>query len=128
MEYPSGVVTLKFFDTYGPADRRPKLLNLLLAAAATQVPLAVSPGQQMIDLVHVDDAVGACLAVARPFTGPAGWEHTIGTTQTSAQPRVMVEPAPMVAPAPICTGATSEELLPTKAPSPITVWCLLNPS
>jgi len=63
-----GVVTLKFFDTYGPADRRPKLLNLLLAAAATQVPLAVSPGQQMIDLVHVDDAVGACLAVARPFS------------------------------------------------------------
>ena len=62
------VVTLKFFEIYGPADRRPKLVNLLLGAAATQQPIAVSPGHQLIDLVHVDDAVGACLAAARSFS------------------------------------------------------------
>jgi len=62
------VMTLKFFETYGPADRRPKLVNLLLAAAATQQPIAVSPGHQLIDLVHVDDVVGACLAAARSFS------------------------------------------------------------
>jgi len=29
----------------------------------------------------------AALAVARPFTGPAGWEHTVGATQSGAPPR-----------------------------------------
>jgi hypothetical protein len=29
----------------------------------------------------------AALAVTRPFTGPAGWEHTVGATSTAALPR-----------------------------------------
>lgn len=58
------VVTLKFFETYGPADDRPKLLNLLLRAAANHQPIGVSPGHQLIDLVHVDDAISACVAAA----------------------------------------------------------------
>jgi len=53
------VITLKLFDTYGPQDPRPKLLNLLTQAAQTQQPLAMSPGQQEIDLVHIDDVVAA---------------------------------------------------------------------
>jgi nucleoside-diphosphate-sugar epimerase len=65
------VVTLKFFETYGPGDRRPKLVNLLLNAAATQKTLGISPGDQLIDLVHVDDAVGACLAAIHSFTTPS---------------------------------------------------------
>ena len=48
-------VTLELFDTYGPGDRRRKLVNLLLDAARTGKPLAASPGDQAIDLVHVED-------------------------------------------------------------------------
>jgi nucleoside-diphosphate-sugar epimerase len=59
------VLTLKFFETYGVNDRRRKLVNLLLHAAATGMPLGVSPGRQLIDLVHVDDAANACLAAAQ---------------------------------------------------------------
>ncbi|MGX9366267.1 NAD-dependent epimerase/dehydratase family protein [Desulfoplanes sp. PS50] len=53
------VVTLKLFDTYGPDDPRPKLMNLLKRAAETGETLEMSPGEQLIDLVHVDDVVEA---------------------------------------------------------------------
>jgi nucleoside-diphosphate-sugar epimerase len=53
------VITLKLFDTYGPDDPRPKLLNLLKRAAETGEFLDMSPGEQIIDLVHVNDVVEA---------------------------------------------------------------------
>lgn len=57
------VITLKLFDTYGHNDPRPKLMNLLRLAAETGRTLKMSPGEQLIDLVHVDDVVEAfCVA------------------------------------------------------------------
>lgn len=53
--------TLYLFDTYGPNDRRPKVLNLLFQAAVTQTALDISPGEQRLDLVHVDDVCRAFL-------------------------------------------------------------------
>jgi nucleoside-diphosphate-sugar epimerase len=53
------VCTLKLFDTYGPGDKRPKLLNVLKRAALDGTPLAMSPGEQLIDLVYIDDVVEA---------------------------------------------------------------------
>lgn len=52
-------ITLHLFDTYGPGDPRPKLMALLRQTAHTQVPLAMSAGEQLIDLVHVDDVMQA---------------------------------------------------------------------
>jgi nucleoside-diphosphate-sugar epimerase len=51
--------TLKLFDTYGPRDPRPKLVRLLLEAARSGAPLGLSPGEQVLDLVHVDDVAAA---------------------------------------------------------------------
>jgi nucleoside-diphosphate-sugar epimerase len=59
------VVTLKLFDTYGPGDRRNKLIPLLKRTAETGEPLGLSPGEQRIDLVHVDDAAAAFELAAR---------------------------------------------------------------
>jgi nucleoside-diphosphate-sugar epimerase len=53
------VVDLKLFDTFGPGDCRPKLFNLLLSAARQGTVLELSPGHQLIDLVHVSDVVSA---------------------------------------------------------------------
>ena len=58
-------ITLKLFDTYGPDDPRPKLFNLLNKAAASGEPLDMSPGEQLIDLVHIDDVVEAYLVAAQ---------------------------------------------------------------
>ncbi len=55
-------VTLKLFDTYGPDDRRGKLLSLLIAASKDRRRLDMSPGEQLIDLVYVDDVVDAFIA------------------------------------------------------------------
>jgi nucleoside-diphosphate-sugar epimerase len=61
---PMRALTLKLFDTYGPADPRPKLLSLLLDAAESGETLPMSPGEQLIDLLHVDDVVEAFAVAA----------------------------------------------------------------
>jgi nucleoside-diphosphate-sugar epimerase len=52
-------VTLRLFDVYGPADPRSKLINLLSDIAASGKSLDMTPGEQKIDLVHVDDVCRA---------------------------------------------------------------------
>lgn len=59
------VITLKLFDTYGPHDRRQKLLNVLTHSAFTHTPVALSPGDQLIDIVHVDDVARSFLVAAK---------------------------------------------------------------
>lgn len=64
------VITLSLFDTYGEHDPRPKLLNQLRAAMQANKPLLMSPGEQMIDLVHVDDVVEAYVLAAERLQAP----------------------------------------------------------
>jgi nucleoside-diphosphate-sugar epimerase len=57
-------ISLVLYDTYGPNDPRPKLFKLLTDARITQQPLALSPGEQLVDLVYIDDAVNAYVIAA----------------------------------------------------------------
>jgi nucleoside-diphosphate-sugar epimerase len=61
--YASGgglaVTTLKLFDVYGPRDPRKKLLSLLIDAAKSGLELATTEGNQLLDLVFIDDVVRA---------------------------------------------------------------------
>lgn len=50
-------ITLKLFDTFGPNDKRRKLINLILESAWNDEPIGMSPGEQVIDMSHVDDVV-----------------------------------------------------------------------
>ena len=50
-------VTLELPDTYGPDDKRPKLFSLLDRTARSGETLQMSPGEQLLDLLHVDDVV-----------------------------------------------------------------------
>lgn len=52
-------ITLVLFDTYGASDRRGKLFSLLYEAAVSRTPLDMTPGEQLVDLVHVDDVANA---------------------------------------------------------------------
>jgi nucleoside-diphosphate-sugar epimerase len=64
------VITLKLSDTYGPEDPRPKLINLLRSVAQDNHSLSMSPGYQIIDLVHINDVVSAFIeAVTRLMDG-----------------------------------------------------------
>ena len=53
------VINLKLFDTYGPGDSRPKLFNLLRKAAKSGEVLQMSPGEQILDLVYIEDVLNA---------------------------------------------------------------------
>ena len=61
-------ITLKLADTYGPNDKRGKLLALLANMSASGESLEMSPGDQLIDLVHVDDVVRAFLVARTRLT------------------------------------------------------------
>ena len=54
-------INIKLFDTYGPNDTRPKLFSLLRMAARTGEVLRMSPGEQLLDLVYIDDVLDAFL-------------------------------------------------------------------
>lgn len=54
-------LTLELSDTYGPCDRRPKLFHSLRQADITNKPLDMTAGEQLLDLVYVDDVVAAYL-------------------------------------------------------------------
>lgn len=73
------MVALRLFDTYGPDDRRGKLVSTLLDASAEETTLKMSPGEQLIDLTHVDDVVDA-LVIAADYPARDGvpvTEHTV---------------------------------------------------
>lgn len=57
-------VSLELFDTYGPNDPRAKLFTLLRKTASTGETLLMSPGEQLIDLVYIDDVLDAYLLAA----------------------------------------------------------------
>jgi nucleoside-diphosphate-sugar epimerase len=57
-------ITLKLFDTYGPNDTRKKLFNLLDEHSRSGKVLAMSGGDQLIDLVYIDDVIDAYLCAA----------------------------------------------------------------
>lgn len=63
------VITLRLFDTYGADDPRPKLINLLKQSIDTGSTLEMSPGDQKIDLVYVDDVVECFIAASQRLIG-----------------------------------------------------------
>lgn len=72
-------VSLHMFDTYGHLDTRPKLVNLLFKLARTGEAMAMSPGDQEINLVHVSDAAAAFAVMVRRML-----EHNVNGFETYA--------------------------------------------
>jgi len=68
-------ITLKLFDTYGPGDPRNKLLSIFKRASQSETPIAFSAGEQLIDLVHIDDVVNAYLIAAQQARKAATATH-----------------------------------------------------
>jgi nucleoside-diphosphate-sugar epimerase len=58
---PIKFVTLKICDTFGPNDTRNKIFNLWRKIAQNNETLDMSPGEQFIDLLYIDDVVDGFL-------------------------------------------------------------------
>lgn len=52
-------ITLRLFDVYGEDDKRPKLWNILRDISGTNQTIDLSPGGQLLDLVHISDVAKA---------------------------------------------------------------------
>lgn len=52
-------ITLRLFDVYGTNDKRPKLWNILKQKAGTEDVLELSPGNQILDMVYINDVCAA---------------------------------------------------------------------
>jgi nucleoside-diphosphate-sugar epimerase len=55
---------LTVYDTYGPTDTRNKLINQLFKAAAGGQEIAMGPGDQLINLLALDDVISAILKIS----------------------------------------------------------------
>lgn len=72
------VCTLKLFDTYGPNDHRKKIVSLLKNLVIHDDSLDMSPGNQLIDLVHINDVISAYLIAANKIKSPGGKHEKYG--------------------------------------------------
>lgn len=120
--------TVHLFDSYGPQDHRGKLLAALLGALRTRTPLEMSSGEQLIDLVHVDDIVRALrLAVPAAVDGVVPAHFAAGTGQPRSI-RDVVAVLEQVAgrPVPVRWGArpdrAGEMQVPWDAGPPVPGW------
>lgn len=74
------LIRLKLFDTYGAGDTRRKLVQLLVDAAVSGQRLGMSPGEQVMDISHVDDVVGAFVVAGNRLlqsTAPLDEEYLV---------------------------------------------------
>jgi nucleoside-diphosphate-sugar epimerase len=58
-QYGFRLANLVLHETYGPADWRGKILDHMLDAAIHGREMSLTPGEQMMDLVHVSDVAAA---------------------------------------------------------------------
>ena len=56
--------TLRLSDTYGPNDSRPKIFNLFDKISKTGEVLEMSPGNQILDILFIEDVVDAFIRLA----------------------------------------------------------------
>lgn len=68
--------TLLLSDTYGENDIRKKIMALLIEASYTGEKMELTPGNQIIDLVHVDDVVDAYLNAYQVLSSSSQYEYS----------------------------------------------------
>jgi nucleoside-diphosphate-sugar epimerase len=71
------LLELHLYDSYGEDDPRQRLLSLLEQSAQSGAPLAMSPGEQRLHLVHVDDLVAGLGIASQLITGMQAGERRI---------------------------------------------------
>ncbi len=76
--------TLKLCDTYGPGDTRRKIFNLWESIAKTGEVLEMSPGNQLVDIVHVDTVVEAFLKLIKMLESEAFCKKNMETYYVSS--------------------------------------------
>ena len=59
--YNVRVFNLILYTVYGKGDKTKRVLNYILDSLDASEPISMSPGEQQMDFIHVDDLIGLCL-------------------------------------------------------------------
>ena len=59
--YNFRVFNLILYTIYGKGDKTKRALNYILDSLDASEPISMSPGEQLMDFIHVDDVIGLCL-------------------------------------------------------------------
>lgn len=70
-------ITLRLYDTYGENDNRRKILNLLKESQANDLQLKMSPGEQEVRLVYIDDVVNAFMGAIEVLNNSEAFDHQV---------------------------------------------------
>lgn len=70
---------LTIYDTYGPTDKRNKLVSQLLNVAASGQPISMGTGVQLINLLALEDVISAifCIALLPPSNEPLSLNYIV---------------------------------------------------
>lgn len=82
---PLRFCTLKLCDTYGADDTRRKIFTLFNEIAVSGKELAMSPGEQRLDILHIDDVISGFIQLANMLQDDAtelGEEYVLTSGQT----------------------------------------------
>lgn len=82
------ILTLELYNTFGPGDTRPKIFNLWSNAIADGKTLDMSPGEQIIDISHIDNVIDGYLQAIALTSGEEARSHT-GRSYTLMSPERM---------------------------------------
>ena len=55
------VFNLILYTVYGKGDKTKRAINYILDSLDASEPISMSPGEQLMDFIHVDDVVGLCI-------------------------------------------------------------------
>lgn len=72
---PIKFVTLKLCDTFGNNDTRKKIFNLFKQIANSGETLNMSPGEQIMDILHIDDVISGFLSLISLFSSDIQLEN-----------------------------------------------------
>ena len=83
------VASLRLYDTYGPGDKRNKIVNLIADALITGKELPMSPGGQMIDIVYISDVLTAIDVTISHLRGESRGSHCIYAVRSGRPVTIM---------------------------------------
>ena len=77
--YNFRVFNLILYTIYGKGDKTKRALNYILDSLVASKPISMSPGEQLMDFIHVDDVVGLCLQLLENKPNKKMEEIHVGT-------------------------------------------------
>ena len=63
------ILNLKLYDTYGPSDDRGKIISKIIESVKSEKKLKLSPGNQILDIIHINDLIDAIKISLEIFNG-----------------------------------------------------------